>query len=273
MNNTMLAPKPHELFFEKLLWFAGRFLHLIPSEMHVRVPFGVNRGRRWVRGSANAPEWLGIYEYRKQRLLRRLVPRGATVCDIGANAGFYSLGMSRLVGENGRVISFEPLPENLAKLRCHLSINKIDNVTLSDCALSDKSDHVTFAPGENDFTGSISSDATDSFRVPTISLDEFIAEHAIVDPTFLKIDVEGAEASVLAGARKLLERAHPTMLIAIHGRLAATECYTILRQAGYTVTTLNGVEISSAETMPAEILARRGAPTQLALEQLMSAHG
>ncbi len=260
MNDAVLTQRSGALFVEKILWFAGRFLHLIPADMPMRVPLGINRGQLWIRGSANAPEWLGLYEYRKQRLLRGLVPNGATVCDIGANAGFYTLGMSRMVGERGRVLAFEPVPENLSKIRRHLAINKIDNVTLSDCALSDKSGHVAFARGENDFTGGIATEPVDSFQVPTISLDEFLAENAIVDPTFLKIDVEGAEAKVLAGAKALLARAHPTMLIALHGAEPSAKCYAILCEAAYVMTTLGGVEIKSALNMPAEILAVYGRP-------------
>ncbi len=80
---------------EKLLCYGGRVLHFIPADCALTVPCGINRGRRWLRGAANAPEWMGIYEIRKQRALCRLVARGMTVCDIGANAGFYTLGLAR----------------------------------------------------------------------------------------------------------------------------------------------------------------------------------
>jgi FkbM family methyltransferase len=259
-DTAVLEQKAFGLFIEKLLWLAGRFLHLIPSNMRMRVPFGINRGLLWIRGSANAPEWLGIYEYRKQRVLRGVVSRGATVCDIGANAGFYTLGMSHMVGAHGRVISFEPLPANLNKVQSHLVINKIDNVMLSGCALSDKTGRVAFVAGDSDFTGRISENASNTFEVPAMSLDDFISRNAIVDPTFLKIDVEGAEVNVLTGARELIARTHPTMLIALHGRQAAVNCYSILREAGYVITTLCGVEIKSAESIPADILGIYGGP-------------
>lgn len=273
MNEAVLEQKPFALFLEKLLCLAGRFLRLIPSNACMRVPVGINRGLRWVRGSANAPEWLGIYEYRKQRVLRGIVARGASVCDIGANAGFYTLGMSRLVGPHGCVIAFEPLLANLTKIRCHLAINKIHNVTLSECALSDKRGPVTFDVGENDFTGRIFASGPKTIEVPAVSLDEFIAQNATADPTFLKIDVEGAEACVLAGARELIKRTHPTMLIALHGTRAASDCYSILRQSGYIVRALNGSEIKNAQAIPPEILAVYGEPTQLAVDQVMSADG
>src|SRR5438552_722131 len=70
MSEALLEPKPPPASAEKLLCFGGHFLRLTPA---MRVPFGINRGRLWVRGAANAPEWLGVYEYVKQLALRRLV--------------------------------------------------------------------------------------------------------------------------------------------------------------------------------------------------------
>ncbi len=153
-----------------MLCYGGRLLHVIPADFTLTVPFGINRGRRWLRGAANAPEWMGLYELRKQRALRRLVAPGMTVCDIGANAGFYTLGLARLVGEHGRVLAFEPLPRNLEKIRRHLSLNRVTNVTLSDCALSDFTGTLRFSEGDSDFTGRISPEAGD-FEVPSIRLD------------------------------------------------------------------------------------------------------
>ena len=117
MSESVLFTKnPGAAAVEKLLCYGGRVLHFIPADYALTVPCGINRGRRWLRGAANAPEWMGIYELRKQRALRGLVSRGITVCDIGANAGFYTLGLARLVGGRGRVIAFEPLPRNLQKI-------------------------------------------------------------------------------------------------------------------------------------------------------------
>jgi FkbM family methyltransferase len=256
MSEALLAGKPPVVSAEKLLWFAGRFLHLIPAETHLRVPFGINRRRVWIRGAANAPEWLGIYEYDKQRALSRLVRPSENVCDIGANAGFYALALSRLVGENGKVFAFEPLPANLRKLRRHLDLNANDNVVVSPCALSDTTGSIAFAQGANDFTGRICDKSSGDLQVAAITLDEFVAQNAIVDPTFLKIDVEGAEARVLKGARELIGRTHPTMLIAIHGVGPARDCFSILDRADYTITTLRGRKIDNADVMPAEIIAR-----------------
>jgi FkbM family methyltransferase len=185
---------------EKLLGYGGRFLHFIPADCALTVPCGINRGRLWLRGAANAPEWMGIYEFRKQRALRRLVSPGMTVCDVGANAGFYTLGLARLVGKRGRVIAFEPLPRNIRKIQRHLSLNDVTNVTLSGCALSDFTGTLRFSEGDSDFTGQISEEAGD-LEVHSVRLDTFLKERLLPDPMLLKIDVEGAEDRVLRDRR------------------------------------------------------------------------
>jgi FkbM family methyltransferase len=257
MSEALLEHKTMaSVWMENLLWFAGRFLRLIPAEARIRIPFGMNRGFTWIRGAANAPEWLGIYEYGKQKALRDLISPGMTVCDIGANAGFYTIALSRYVGPKGSVVAFEPLPQNLRKLRRHLDLNNIENVMVGECALADEKGTASFALGDSDFTGRLSHDGGGAFTVATVSLDEVIAEDQLTDPSFLKIDVEGAEAKVLLGARQLVQRSHPTMLIAIHGGSAARDCFSILQTGGYAITSLAGDAVENAEAMPSEIIAR-----------------
>jgi FkbM family methyltransferase len=249
-----LSKTPGAVAIEKLLCYGGRFLHLIPADCTLIVPCGINRGRRWLRGAANAPEWMGIYELRKQQVLRRLVSRGMTVCDIGANAGFYTLGLARLVGNRGRVIAFEPLPRNIQKIQRHLSLNHVRNVTLNDCALSDVTGFLRFSEGESDFTGRISQEAGD-LEVQSVRLDQFLKEQSLPDPALLKIDVEGAEGRVLEGARELLRRAHPLLVVALHGLEQKTRCFEILRALGYRVLGLGGKSIMDSANLPNEIIA------------------
>lgn len=255
MSEPSLLPRGRAAsIFDKSLWLGGRVFHLIPPNHVITIPLGMNRGRRWLRGAANAPEWMGIYEFGKQRALRGLVGPGMTVWDIGANAGFYSLGFARLVGEAGRVLAFEPLPRNAAKIRRHLELNNAGNVTLHECALSNRNGVIRFAQGESDFTGMISEDDGE-LEVASYRLDDFLREHPEDEPSVLKIDVEGAEVAVLSGAEQLITRAHPTLLLALHGAEERRECFEILRAAGYDITHLSGEVILHAESMPDEVIA------------------
>ena len=75
---------------------------------------------------------------------RTHVKPGMTIYDIGANRGQTALFLSRLVGANGRVFSFEPMPEVFADLEKNLALNGIENVNASCVALSDRSGMVSF---------------------------------------------------------------------------------------------------------------------------------
>ncbi len=245
---------------ERLLWLGGRFFHLLPANMTVRIPAGLNKGFRWVRGSANAPEWLGIYELSKQRAVGKLTAEGGTVFDVGANAGFYTLAFSRITGPAGRVVAFEPLGRNCAKILRHLALNRIGNVTLVQAAVSDSTDIVSFEPGENDFVGGIA--AGSPYLIPALSLDDFVARRNLPDPDLVKIDVEGAEADVLRGSREILKRARPRILLALHGETAASDCFNILQSLNYTLRSLHGELIRSADVMPPEVIAMFDGPSE-----------
>lgn len=67
--------------------------------------------------------WLGTYEPELQAALRELIQPGMVAYDVGANIGYISLIMARLVGPQGRVFAFEALPANLERLRNNLQLN------------------------------------------------------------------------------------------------------------------------------------------------------
>ena len=110
-------------------------LRVIPKGTTVTVRSGINRGMKWIVGSSIHGCWLGTYELEKQSVIRRFVRPGTTVFDIGANAGFYPLAFSRLVGREGHVWSFEPRAENASNNLRHVNLNKLDNDTFLQAAV------------------------------------------------------------------------------------------------------------------------------------------
>lgn len=110
---------------------------------------GPLRGKRWIVSSSTAGCWLGSYELDKQRRFATTLRPGHVVYDLGANAGFYTLLASKLVGRSGHVVAFEPLPENLAALRRHLELNGVDNVTVMDAAVWSSGGTVRFTPARH----------------------------------------------------------------------------------------------------------------------------
>jgi hypothetical protein len=87
---------------------------LLPKSAVMHIQRGPARGMRWISGSATHGCWLGTYELPKQALVERLVRPGMTVYDIGAQAGFYTLVFSRLVGSAGLSLRSSPASASYA---------------------------------------------------------------------------------------------------------------------------------------------------------------
>jgi len=214
--------------------FLGRALRLplrlIPDAAVLRVVQGPLRGKRWIAGSFNHGCWLGSYELAKQRKVIELVRAGMVCWDVGAHVGFYTLLFAELVGPQGKVFAFEPLPRNVDLLRRHVEMNGYRNVRTLPCALADFDGEASFDPGPNPSMGRIA--PSGPLRVPCARADTLVARGEVEAPDVIKIDVEGAEAAVLRGARRAMER-HPAILLATHGEQAHGECLGLLAAAGY----------------------------------------
>lgn len=213
-------------------------LKLIPGRTRVPILRGRLRGTRWIVGSCgNNGCWLGSYEYEQRLAFERMIHGGSVVYDVGAHVGFYTLLASKLVGPEGRVIAFEPLPRNLHFLRGHLRLNKIDNVEIIERALSDSEDEVSFSEGENSFNARI--DPSGWVTVQTATLDELVARAGLPAPDFVKMDIEGAEVLALNGARRMLTSHHPTIFLTTHGPEINRDCVALLKELDYELTFLD----------------------------------
>ena len=210
------------------------FLNRIPKSHVAKVRGGLNKGSRWVVGTSIHRCWLGNYEADKQALMERLVKPGMVVWDVGANAGFYTLALSKLTGPAGHVYSFEPLGSNIRNLNRHVALNALTNTTVVQCALGGMNGLCGFDPSISHQKGFLS-EARKDYLVPCMTADEFVKTHPEAVPSLLKIDVEGAESGMLEGARQLLTEHHPILLLALHGQEQVKKCYEILARFGYTV--------------------------------------
>lgn len=207
-------------------------LRLLRPGRVVPILLGELRGYRWISGSATHGCWLGRYEHEAQAIFADAIRPGDVVYDIGANVGFYTLLAAKLSG-HGAVIAFEPLPRNLALLQRHLELNAVRNVQVLPLAVSSRSGMARFAAAPNPAMGGLA--PSGEIEVTTAALDELIAAGSIPHPSFMKIDVEGAEYDVLTGATKLLAEDRPTILLSSHGYDQHERCLALLRAKGYEV--------------------------------------
>jgi FkbM family methyltransferase len=180
---------------------------------------------------------LGSYEAVKQRKITELVRPGMVCWDVGANVGFYTLLFAKLSGPEGRVFAFEPFRRNVDLLRRHVAMNKYQNVRISPCALGDFDGEAGFDPGPGASMGHLA--AAGPVKVSCSRADTLLAASEVRTPDVIKIDVEGAEADVLRGARQAMER-RPVIFLATHGETAHRECVALLMACGYEVHALNG---------------------------------
>jgi FkbM family methyltransferase len=224
-------------------------LQLIRPQTVMPILQGKLIGKKWIVGSSQHGCWLGSYEYEKQTLFTQIIHQGSVVFDLGAHVGFHSLLASVLVGSQGKVYAFEPMPNNLYYLKKHIRINDIKNITVIDAAVSDSSGIAYFQENECSFQGNLASQG--NIEVQTVSLDEMISQGRIPNPDYIKMDVEGAELKVLNGAKTLLNQLKPTIILATHGDEVQKECRSFLKSLGYCLQSINGKPLEVSD----EILA------------------
>lgn len=150
----------------------------------------------------------GSFEPHLLEFYNKTLKAGMTFIDIGANIGLYSMLAAKLVGQHGRVLSFEPNSENCRLILLSMQRNGFQNVTLFPLALGDEAGHVLFSThiGSN---GGLIPD-TDLVRdtctvVPMLRLDDLVSSRVHC----IKVDVEGAEGRVMQGAQWLIEEHRP----------------------------------------------------------------
>lgn len=131
--------------------------------------------------------------------------------DAGAHYGYFTVYMSLLGGQSGKVFSFEPNRRSFEVLAENVGMNKLENVSLHKTALSDRLGMVTL--GSSKYLPTFSSEqrkmeySTDPKRerVNAMPFDE-IARAESISPDIVKIDVRGAEGNVIAGMRESLKK-------------------------------------------------------------------
>ena len=124
----------------------------------------------------------------------KLVSEGQVVFDLGSNAGALTVILARLVGETGRVHAFDPFPWNAAATLANCELNYFQNVTMHQVGVSNHASRISVHPGE-----SRSYVANDSVTAQEIAIDS-LASYMKHKPSFLKIDIEGAEHDIFLEA-------------------------------------------------------------------------
>jgi len=162
------------------------------------------------------------------------VRSGETVIDIGANFGFYTYRFSRVVGREGRVYAFEPVPYTFQTLARVSRILGLHNVELVQKGCSSEAGRVSFTVPVQSSGALMTGQAFISLRnddhagketqvrwrqtkqvtADVVALDDFLPPQSTL--SMIKCDIEGAELLAFRGAQKLIERNHPTVICEIN---------------------------------------------------------
>ncbi len=196
-------------------------------------------GQGYLRGEA---------ESAVQAVLADRLQPGMVFYDLGANLGLFTLLAARLVGESGKVFSFEPDPENAARLRRNIQRNGFKNVTVLESGVWSTtgsfhfvaSDSLTpdhgmgrFVENGAELAGSL---------VACVSLDDFTKTAPL--PDAIKCDVEGAEVEVLRGADKLLQSScRPWIILETHSPAYDQAARGIFDRLAYQVTAADDLHL------------------------------
>ena len=156
-----------------------------------------------------------LLEATEIHLIKKTIKEGMTIIDIGANIGYYTLMMGKLVERNGVVYAFEPEQNNYRLLKKNIQINRAKNIFAIRKAVSDnisegriyinkwnRGDHRIYDSGDNRL----------SMPVETLTLDQFMEDKGRVD--FIKLDIQGAEYSALVGMERTIDKNENLILVA-----------------------------------------------------------
>ena len=161
----------------------------------------------------------GRYPDDLNMILNRVILRpGDIYVDIGGNEGMVSLDAARIVGEAGKVIAFEPNPGPRAVFRAAIDRNAITQIDLRPYGLGAEPAVLPLSvPAINTGEGTFGS-AHDKAEVTVVECEVRVGDDELRDvtPALIKIDVEGYEGQVIAGARELLGTCKPVIHLELH---------------------------------------------------------
>lgn len=180
--------------------------------------------------------YLGQYECHLIRFIADFVRPGDVCLDVGAQKGYIALHLAQAVGSGGKVIAIDADPRACGHLRRHAQQNHLDRLSIVECAVAESRGTCEFTISRQlGWSSRFMNNLAEPTAIETITtskntLDNIIAEQGIVAGrhrlTFVKIDAEGSEPLVLAGAQGLLRNFRPMLYLEINPeslKVAATD--------------------------------------------------
>jgi FkbM family methyltransferase len=174
----------------------------------------------------------GEYSEGEVELFRQCLHAGDVALDVGANLGAHTLPLAQIVGPGGTVFAFEP-QRILFQILCgNVALNELSNVHALPVAVGRAAGRAKVPAldyrGATNF-GGISLGGVQGEDVPVVTLDQL----EVSKVKLIKIDVEGMELDVLAGAKATLARCRPILYVENDRAEKAEPLVALLQEDGY----------------------------------------
>lgn len=176
-----------------------------------------------------------IFGVKAYSIFPDFVPRkDDIVVDLGANQGIYTCYAAKRA-PSGWVYAIEPDLDNLTRLKAHLQLNRVSNVTVVPKCVGDRSGKTFFAKGSTSGTGRVvetHEPGDDVAELDQVTLEDLMTEYQIPKIDLLKIDVEGSEERALSGAGDRLTSVR-RIALEYHSPSLATKVERLLKKKGF----------------------------------------
>jgi FkbM family methyltransferase len=176
----------------------------------------------------------GEYCDTESRVFAQLVSSGDVVAEVGANIGAHTVQLAKLVGNSGEVYAFEPQRVVFQLLCANVALNDAFHVRTYHAACGQQAGTMKVPPvdyrhPDSNFGGVSLVDVAQGEAVPVLALDalEFRALR------LLKVDVEGMELAVIAGARQQIRRHRPVLYVENDRRAQSPHLIRLIQELGY----------------------------------------
>lgn len=216
----------------------------------------------------------GSYEPTLRRVMRRHLKSGDTFVDVGANIGYVSAVGANLVGPQGQVHSFEPIPACFHRLERLAELNPTYHFTLNNYALGAKDGEATITLGKGNIGGNtlvpgqISPEhVASTCTVPVRRLGDYLNQHGIERPALIKIDVEGFEYQVIQGMASYFEATpyRPPIVCEVNPDAATALGYTLQDVADHMISLGYSAFRLTDTRQPIDLMQIKGYPNILFL--------
>jgi FkbM family methyltransferase len=192
----------------------------------------------------------GVYEPIETIAVVRMLSNAVDFVDLGANVGWYTLIAGLCLRDRGRVHSFEPDPDNFAKLEKNVARNGLDNVTAIRVAISDQpGNRLLYRSTDNfgDHRLYDSGDVRATVPVEVRTLDSYASNFSRERPVIVKMDTQGSELRILHSMKALLsEHPHEVLILCefwpqglVRNHSAPQEMIELLVAAGFHALLIN----------------------------------